>query len=452
MKITQKKQKDLTLLLNVEIIPDDYEKKVEEIILDYRKKVVTPGFRKGKTPISFINKKYRVSVLIDEINKIIQEELYKYIEEKKIDILGSPLPEKNTDIDWQNQTTFNFSYQVALAPIFEIPMSKKDLIVYHKIQAEKELVQKYCFEISKRYGEMQSAEESESGDLILCNIQQLNLEGETLHKGIENEGTVSIDFISDKKIKAQFIGIKKDDSLVVDVIKGFQNKSDLAALLNIEQKVLDTIELKDFRFTVKKISRINPAKLDKKLFDKVYGENTVKNEKEFKAKIKEDAEANFIFESDRMFKNDVVEYMLDKTEFDLPDDFLKKWLVQSSEASLTFDKVEGEYPMYSRSLRWQLIENKIIKEYSINITEEEILEHTKNLINSQMAQYGQPKPEAEKLIDIAKNVLKNKDERKKINEQIFDRKTFSVYKENFKIREKNIAYNDFIKLASEKQK
>ena len=135
MKITQKKQKDLTLLLNIEITSDDYEKKVEDVLLDYRKKVVTPGFRKGKTPISVINKKYRVSVLVDEINKIIQNELYKYIEEKKMNILGSPMPHNNSEIDWKNQTTFDFTYQVALTPEFELPMSKKDSVIYYNIQA-----------------------------------------------------------------------------------------------------------------------------------------------------------------------------------------------------------------------------------------------------------------------------------------------------------------------------
>ena len=452
MKITQKKQKDATLLLKIEITPDDYEKKVEDVLVDYRKKIVTPGFRKGKTPISVINKKYRVSVLIDEINKVIQNELYKYIEDNKMNILGSPMPHENSDIDWKNQTKFNFTYQVALNPVFDVPMSKKDSIIYYNIQADKELVQKYCFDITKRYGKMQDVEKSDVGDLILCYIQQLDGEGNILNKGIENESTVSVDFVSDKKIKKQFVNLTKGTTLVVDVIKGFQNKSDLAALLNINQKVIDTIELKEFKFSVKKISRIEPAKLDKSLFEKVYGENKVKNEKEFKTKIKEDAESNFVFESDRMFKNDVVEYMLDKAKFELPDDFLKKWLVERSEKSLTLEKVESEYPMYSKSLRWQLIENQIIKDYNLNITEEEVLSYTKNLIIAQMTQYGQPKPEEQKLAEIAKNVLENQDERKKVNEQIFDKKTLNVYKENFKIKEKKIAYNDFIKLASEKQK
>jgi trigger factor len=206
----------------------------------------------------------------------------------------------------------------------------------------------------------------------------------------------------------------------------------------------------EFKFTVKNINRLEPASLDIDLFDKVYGAGSVKTVKEFKSKVKNEAENQFISESDRMLKNDVVTYFIDKLKLKMPDEFLKRWLLKTSEQPITIEVLDKEYDMYAKSLQWQLIENKVMEIFNIKVTQDDVLAHAKKLIGIQMKQYGQPEGDDKQLTDIANNILKNEEERKKIYDQIFDERTLKVYKENFKLTEKSISYDQFVKLASEK--
>ena len=451
MRITQSKTENQLATLTVEVDEKDYKDKINKILKDYRKNVQIPGFRKGKTPISIINKKYRISVTTEQVNKLLQDEMYKYITENKVKVLGSPMPKPNENpINWEKDSDFSFDFEIGLAPEFNMEITKKDKLNFYKIEVDKKLLNQYCNDIAKRYGKMASADFSQEGDLIFCNIEQLYLDGKVMENGIKNEATVSIEFIDDKKIKKQFIGVKIGDSFKVNVTKAFNNHTDLSAMLNIEHEAIHKLTSKEFQFTVKKVNRLTPAEFDSELFDKMYGKGKIKTIKEFKTKIKDEAESNLLTESDRFLKNDVVKYLMEKNQFDIPDDFLKRWLVKTSEKPITFEQVESEYDIYSKSLKWQLIENRITEDYKIKVTKEEVLEDTKKLIAIQMKQYGQPNADEKQLTDIANNILKNKEERKKMYNKLLDKRTLLVYKENFQIKEKKISYDDFVKLASEK--
>jgi len=221
-------------------------------------------------------------------------------------------------------------------------------------------------------------------------------------------------------------------------------------MLNVDHAAIHNLTSKEFQFTVKNVNRLDPEELNVELFDKVYGPGAVKNEKEFRAKIKEEAEGQFVGESDRMLKNDVVTYFIEKLKLQMPDEFLKRWLVQTSEQPITMEMLETEYDMYAKSLQWQLIENKILENHNVKVSQDDVLAHTKVLISRQMKQYGQPEGDDKQLTDIAANILKNEEERKKVYDQIFDERTLVVYKENFKLTEKNVTYDEFVKLASGK--
>tara|TARA_B100000287_G_scaffold343944_1_gene331005 strand:+ start:574 stop:1938 length:1365 start_codon:yes stop_codon:yes gene_type:complete len=450
MEITQSKPKNLVVTITIKLKEADYIQKVENVLKDYRKTVAIPGFRKGKTPISIINKRYRRPVLIDEVSKIIQDKLYKYITENKIKTLGSPLPIKDESINWEGDKDFTFKYEVGLSPDFDVKITTKDKLEYFNIKVESALVNNYCSDIAKRHGKMSDSQVSIEGDLIFCKIEQLDKEGSVMENGISNDATVSMDYISEKKIKKKFVGVQVEDVIKINVMKAFSNSSDLSAMLNITNKDLEKLESEEFQFTVKKINQLQPAKLDQELFDKVYGKGIVENLKEFKSRIKQEAESQFSVESDRMFKNDVVYYLINKLKLSMPDDFLKRWLLQTSEQPITEDILEKEYDMYAKGLQWQLIENKILQEYKINVSKDDVLDHAKQLISMQMKQYGQQETDDEQLTSIANNILNNEEEKKKIYDQIFDKRTLEVYKNNFKLVEKKISYDDFIKLASEK--
>ena len=450
MKITQNNINDLQAELKVVITPEDYQEKVDKELKNYRKNAEIPGFRKGKVPMSVINKKYRIPVLVDQVNKLLQEDLYKYISSEKVKVLGSPMPKDSQQVDWENTSTFTFEFEIGLSPDLDIKITKKDKVKYYQIQADNKLVDNYANDIAKRYGAMSKPEISEEGDLVFCEIVQIDVDGNVMENGVRNEATVSMDFISDKKIKKQFIGVTEGDSFTVNVMKAFTNHTDLSSMLNITHDQLHDLSSEDFQFTVKNVSRIKPSEMNQEFFEKVYGKDSVKTEKEFKAKIKDEAERSFVPESDRMLKNDVVTYLIDKIKFDMPDEFLKRWLVHTSEKKVTLEQIESEYDMYSKSLRWQLIENNILENYNVKVSTEEVENHTKSLITMQMQQYGQPVPQEDKMNEIVASILKKEDERKKIYDQLYDVKSLEVYKENFKLTEKAISYDDFVKLASEK--
>ena len=400
--------------------------------------------------MSIISKQYKVSIVVDEVNKMIQDQLYKHITDKKVRVLGSPMPMSSEEIDWVNSVDFKFEYEIGLAPEFDVKLSGKDSLDYYNIKAEEKLVDNYCNDIAKRYGKMSNPEVSEKGDMVFCAINQLDVNGVLMKNGISNDATVSIDVIEDKKNQKKFLGLKKDDNLTLNVVSTFTNQTDLAAMLNISADELKGLVSEDFQFTVKQVNRLAPSELNEELFSKVYKEESIKDVKIFKAKIKEEAENSFIVESDRMLKNDVVTFFVNKTKLKLPDEFLKRWLVKTSEKPLTMEQVEQEYDMYSKSLKWQLIENKILEEHEIKINNEDLLEHTKKMVAFQMKQYGQASSDEKQLLDISENILKNDDERKKISDQLFDERTLVIYKEIFKLKNKSISYDDFVKLASEK--
>ena len=450
MKITQSKVKNMMSSIIVEVEESDYIEKVDAALKKYRKDAVIPGFRKGKTPMSIISKQYKVSIVVDEVNKMIQDQLYKHITDKKVRVLGSPMPMSSEEIDWVNSVDFKFEYEIGLAPEFDVKLSGKDSLDYYNIKAEEKLVDNYCTDIAKRYGKMSNPEVSEKGDMVFCAINQLDVNGVLMKNGISNDATVSIDVIEDKKNQKKFLGLKKDDNLTLNVVSTFTNQTDLAAMLNISADELKGLVSEDFQFTVKQVNRLAPSELNEELFAKVYKEESIKDVKIFKAKIKEEAENSFIVESDRMLKNDVVTFFVNKTKLKLPDEFLKRWLVKTSEKPLTMEQVEQEYDMYSKSLKWQLIENKILEEHEIKINNEDLLEHTKKMVAFQMKQYGQVSTDEKQLLDISENILKNDDERKKISDQLFDERTLVIYKEIFKLKNKSISYDDFVKLASEK--
>ena len=416
----------------------------------YRKDAVVPGFRKGKTPMSIIEKQYKTSIVVDEVNKMLQDNLYKHITDNKIRVLGSPLPKSSVEIDWVNNVDFVFEYEIGLAPEFDVKISSKDKLTYYNIKADTKLVDGYCNDIAKKYGKMSNPNESIDGDLVFCSINQLDVNGEVMINGISNEATVSMDVIEDKKVKKKFIGLKSGDQLTLNVMSVFLNHSDLSAMLKITHDQLHALTSDSFEFTVKQINRLSPAEFNKELFDKVYSDGSVTNVKEFKQKVTEEAEKSFVVESDRMLKNDVVLYLVKKVKLDMPDEFLKRWLVQTSEKPLTLEQVESDYHMYSKSLKWQLLENKILETNEVKVNNEDLLIFTKELVEKQMMQYGQASSDEKQILDIAENILKNEDERKKISEQLFDEKTLSIYKKSFKLNEKSISYDDFVKLATEK--
>ena len=308
------------------------------------------------------------------------------------------------------------------------------------------MIDRYAEDIAKRYGKMSSPEKVEEKDLVYGTFQELDAEGSAVEGGITNQASVSLDAVKTKKLKNEFIGSEKGAVIVLDPKKSFENDTDAAAMLNIDKEAYAGLKAK-FSFTIDNISRMEPAELNTELYDKIYGEGVVKNEKEFREKITVESENMFVGEADRKFQNDAVDYLLEKTSFDLPEEFLKRWMQTVSEKPVTLDEIEKDFEGYKKSLKWQIIENKIAKENEISVSREEAVAETKKLITAQMAQYGQLSPEEEQLEQYAQQVLANKEEEKNIYDRLFSSKMTAFFKSSFKVNEKEISYEKFVKLV-----
>lgn len=448
MEFTKKNIDDLNAILTVQVTPDDYLETVEKTLAEYRKSANIPGFRKGKVPAGLINKQYRMPVLIDEINKLLQNGVYKYIADEKIDILGNPLPVADENIDWTGTDTYEFSFELGLAPAFEVKISGKNKMTYNKVVADKATVDRFVEDMTKRYGKMSTPETFEEGDMFEGTFVELD-GSEVKEGGIEKRTQFAGSSLKGKAKKSLVEGAL-NDVVVINAKKDFVKGYNPAGLLGITDAALEELE-GVFNFTLTNVTRIEPADLNQEFFDKIYGEGAVKDEKEFRARVKEEAEKMYKADADQYFMNSVADYLLERTEFELPDTFLKKWMSTNGENPISTEEIDAEYPKMVKGLKWQLIENKIIRDNDIKVGQEELINHTKNLVKAQLAQYGQAGMEEEEVNKIAMNVLQNKEEAERLNEQLYGQKMLDFYLNTFKIEEAEVSYDDFVKLATEQK-
>lgn len=450
MNVTRKNTDDLNAVLSVNISKDDYEERVNNILADYRKKANIDGFRPGKVPPGLIKKMYGKSILAEEINKIISEAISKNISEDKVHILGEPLPSKDQKpIDWDKDEEFEFSFDLGIAPVIDINLSKKDKIISYKITVEKKMIEAQKNNIAGRYGSMINTDSVEENDVIKGIIEQLDEKKEILEGGITSEDTsIHTGVIKDEKIKKIFIGAKINDIIIFDPVKTFPNDTDIATMLKIEKEEVKNIN-SDFRITINEITKFKPAEINADLFDKVYGEGKIKSLEEFEDLIVNEIEINFEKECNYKFTIDTRAKLVKKTNFDLPDDFLKRWLLESNKTELTTEKIDEEYPKFVDDLKWQLIKDNIAVNQEIKVEEDEILNFARETTLMQFRQYGISNVSDEQLNSYAAEILKKEDERRKIVENLLELKVINYIKESVKIETKELSLDKFNKLFTE---
>ncbi len=435
MNISKEQIDDLNAVVTVNIEKEDYSDRVEKILKDYRKNANIPGFRKGHVPMGMVKKQYGQAVLVDEINKLIQETLNNYLTEEKLDVLGNPLPKEQEDFSWDTEK-FTFEFELGLAPKFDVNLQGKDAIKQYKIVATDEMIDNQLISIQKQYGKLTPVDVV-ANDNVVAGL----FENETA--SISKQASVELDSLQEKT-KEQFIGAKVNDVITVNTKDLFENNQLLVSLVGVSQEQKDLIDV-DVTFTISEVNERILADLDQELFDKLFTDKSVTSVSELKDKIKEDAENQFVQQADQQLLNTVTESVIENTKFDLPANFLKKWLQVSGEKQLTADEAAAEYEKSEKGLRFQLIEGKIITDNNLQITYDEIKDHAKELIKGQMAQFGQTNPEDKELEEIAGRILGNQDEVKRISEQLMSQKLLTFYKENAKLEEKEITFDDFIK-------
>lgn len=438
MNITKEQIDKLNAVVKVAITKDDYQEKVNKILNDYRKQANIPGFRKGQVPIGLIKKQYGKAVLVDEVNKLLQDNLNKYLTEEKLDVLGNPLPKAQDDFDWNNES-FDFEFELGLAPEFDVNLKSKKPVVQYKIVADKKMIDDQVERIRKQYGKMLSQTEVQKNSEVTGTFKN---EGEE----IENKTTIELSKIKNKKAIDALVGSKVNDTVSLKTKGLFKEDYLLASALGLANDKVEKLAI-DVDFTIEEINEREMAELNQELFDKLFGEGNVSSEAEMKAKIKEDSEKQFEQQSDQKLLNDVTEKLIDDTKFELPAEFLKKWIQVSGENPLTDEQASDEYEKSEKGLRYQLIESKLIQENELQVQIDELKEFSKGFIKSQMAQYGHMNPSEEELDNIAGRVLGNQEEVKRLSDQLMSQKLLSLFKEKANLKVKEVSYENFIKEA-----
>ncbi len=451
MKVLQQSVDKLNAILKVEIKSEDYRNKVKASLEKYRKSAKVPGFRPGKVPFGMIEKQYGKSVLAEELNKLANDSLYKYINEEKLEILGNPIPTADEKFkgDMENPGDFEFAYEIGFSPKFDIPISSRKSIEYFSVKVDDKLIASQIEDLRRRYGKMESTTEVGDKDMVMGLFRELDSSGEPKENGIENNSTISMEFLKDKKAIKSILGMKVDDALVLDPKTVAKDEKDLASMLGVEEAALADLSNK-FKFTVNDVKRMELAELNTDLYDKLFPNQNVSSEVEMKAKVVSDLENMFKTDSDRLFTQTVYDFLMNKTKMALPEPFLKRWIKLSNEKPIDDETLNKEFDGYLKSMKWQLIQGKIFKENDIQISNEEVMEFTKSLLVSNYAQYGMPAPEDKELTETAMRLLKDKEQVNGIYDRITEKKLSDFFQANVPMKEKKLSYDDFVKKASKK--
>jgi trigger factor len=417
----------------------DYEKKVGSVLSDYRKNANIPGFRKGHVPMGMIKKQYEKAVIADEVNKLLRENLDKYIKDEKLELLGNPIPKASKeDLDWE-ASQLNFEFELGLAPKFDIKLNVLKKVVCYEIEPEKKMIQEQLIHIQKQYGKLVSQKKIEKGYEITAQFRNQEVELETMVN-------FSIEDIKSKKLILALNEAKTGAILSFPAKRLFKDNVTAKRLLSVDDKKLEDIFKVDVTIELKEINERILADLNQELFDKLYEPGTVSSVKDLEEKIKVGLQTQFEPQANQKLMNDISEAIVEKTKFKLPVDFLKKWIQTSAKEPMTKEEAINEFNKSEKGIRYQLIEGKIISENELNITFEELKDFTAIMVQKQMLQYGQT-PEKEKLDEIVSNIMSNQEETRRISEQLMGDKMLNFYKDKAPLKTKKIGFDAFIKQA-----
>ena len=449
MNISQEKIDNLNTVLKINLNPEDYQPRVDKAIKEQAKKAKIPGFRPGMVPPSHIKRMYGKSILVDEINNLLSDTLNKYIEEEKLEVLGQPLPKveaERKEYNWDFADNFEFNYEVGLAPEFNIDFSPNDKLTQYVIKVDEETLASRVKNIRRSYGKMTNPDVSADDDVLYSELVQLSPDGSVFDDGISNTTSVRLDQVQNDEVKASLIGLKKDDVVVLDIQKAFNNDAaKVAGLLKIDEETAADLR-SNFQLTVKNINRLEESDLNQEFFDKLFGEGAVTTPEEFTAKITAELEGMMVQDSDRKLMDDIYKYSINKVNFNLPDEFLKRWLRATNE-KLSEDELQGGYNDFAQNLKWTLIENKLMRDNNIDVKYDEVFALAKQRLAQQFQMYS-PQPIAEEQLgQYTVQYLQNKENANKIFEEVKALRVFDYIKSVITLDKQDILFADFSKIA-----
>jgi len=446
MNITREDTGNLNAVLKVELNPADYQGKVEKTLKDYQRKANIPGFRPGKVPFGIIKKMYGPATTAEELNKTVSDSLNNYITENKLEILGSPLAivDEPLDVDMNVPGDVTFTFEIGLQPEINVELNSEMAVDFYNIGISDEMVDRYLADIRKRNSKSVSTDVAEATDRLTGTFVELE-NGEPKENGITKEASILIETVKDDELKNQLIGLTVGANVVINPMKAFENAVEVSTMLSI--KVDEAKELTaDFSYTINEITRQEDAELNEEFYAQLYPGDELKTLEDFRERIRKDAATSFVQESDKVFMDMAIKQLIEKANIDLPHSFLKRWIADSNEGKISAEQIEEEYDNYATSVKWQLIENKIMRENEITVTEEDIRSHYRAMFRFSEDMDDDTRNRIETIVD---SFMKNKEEVRKINDTLHDKKLLDLFKSVVTLNMKDVSYEDFIKLATE---
>ena len=450
MKISFENPDKVNGLLTITVEEADYQASVEKTLKDYRKKANYPGFRPGMVPMGLIKKQYGASAKMDAINKLIGEQIYKYMQDNKIQMLGEPLPsEKQEAQDLEKPAPYTFAFDIAIAPEFKIELNGHNKIDHYTIIVDDALIDRQVEMFTSRNGTYEKAESYEDNDMLKGDLRELDEKGNTKEDGITVEAaSILPNYIKDEAQKALFNGAKLGDIITLNVSKAFENEAEIASLLKVERDRVKDIK-SDFSYQITDIQRYKKHPVDQELFDSLFGKDTVKSEKEFREKIAEGLKEQLAVDADYKFILDVRAYCEKKVgKLEFPDALLKRIMLNNNK-----DKgeefVEKNYEQSIKELTWHLIKEQLVADNQIKVNDEDVLNAAKETARVQFAQYGMINVPDEYVENYAKEILKKRENVDGLVDRAVDIKLTDALKKVVKLNEKEISLDDFNKMMSE---
>jgi len=448
MNITREQTGELTATIKMEIGPEDYQEKVDKVLADYKRKASIPGFRPGHVPLGLVRKMYGKAILADEVNKMLSDGIMNYIREEKLDILGNPLPnpEKNSMVNFDTDTTFNFWFDIGFAPVFTVPFDHSTEVEQLLIKVDDGMVEKYIEETRERHGDYIHPEVSTGKCMVSGEVAEINESGE-VEGGIRKQVFLYLNKMTVDATREQLTGITKDTTIELVPAKDFSSIHEASEQLGLKEDQLSREGMK-LKFTVQDIVQVQPAELNAEFFEKVYPGENISSEDEFRERIRKDAAMSFQGETDKLLFNKATAALVAATHLTLPDEFMKRWLLENNEGKYTPDQIEAEYPLFLESMKWQLIENRLIRDYEVQVKDEDIRNYIRTVMLRRVMNTTPDEETEKKYESIVDAFMQNKEQVQRINDQLYNVKLLDLLKQHLKLNTREVTYDEFINIVS----
>ncbi len=451
MKITQEQTGKLTAQLKVEISANDYADKVDKVLKEHQRRAAMPGFRPGKVPYGLVKKMYGHAVMADEVNKLVNESLMDYLNEQKVNIIGHPLAnhEKTSEINWHESSDFTLWFDLGMAPEFELVLDNSIDVEFLKINADDDTVNQEVTHLRERHGDIEHPEQAGENDWLDGEMEQMDEQGHEVKGGIKTKSYLFLKNITNADQRAQFIALTPGQSFEFDIRKVYDTDKDIARVLRITESKASHVH-GNFRFTLEKISRMVPAAMTPEFYERVFPGHSDMDEEHFLGHIRQQIEQSYAGESDKLFLQSAIEKLIEANPFDLPDEFLKRWLLENSKKETSPEAIEEDYPSMMNGFKWDIIRQKIDEKYGLAVDDDQIKEYVADYFSHR---YGhQVDVDPARIQAVVNGFMEKKEEVEKVRDELFGKKLLATLQNNLKVKVKEVTLEEFILTGTKKTK